>query len=190
MCRVDLLALIRQKKPKTVGIDGVSGVGKSTLAARLAEALGGNVVPCDAFHKHPRQAWPLLPNLDDFEDLPKLAAVLRRLQAGERFSLDGLYDYRSGTHSASYLFVPAPVLIVDGICVSRLPLDFKIFLDADPLVAERRAKERDTRDRGLTEERWVQNKRLFHDEYQKIAPELKALADVIIDTRGHHPIVP
>ena len=178
---MDLLKLIHSRRPKTIGVDGVSGVGKSTLAKNLAEALQGKVIPCDLFHKHDRPAWPQLRDLEDFEDFAKLKDVLERLQKGESFTLNDLYDYHSGTHIASYSFEPAPVLIVDGICVSRLPLDFKIFLDINPAAAELRAKERDTRDRGLTEERWIQNKRLFHAEYHKIAPELRKKADVVID---------
>ncbi len=185
---MDLLTLIRQRKPKTIGIDGVSGAGKSTLATQLAEALGGKVIPCDLFHKHDRPVWPHLPDLEDFEDFEKLNAVLRRLESGDSFTLDDLYDYHSGTHIRSYRFEPAPVLIVDGILVSRLPLDFKIFLDADPVIVEPRAKDRDMRDRGLTEERWIQNKRLFHGEYHKLAPELKAKANVVIDTTHQFPI--
>lgn len=179
---MDLLKLLREKRPRTIGIDGNSGAGKTTVAKGIADALGGQIIPSDFFHKWERKDWHRLPDMDDFEDLEKLNAVLRRLLAGESFTMDGLYEYVSGTHTRSFHFHASPMLIIEGLCVSRLPLDFKIFLDVDPAVAHDRAKKRDIVERGLTEGDWAVKERLFHGAYHKIVPELKAKSHLVIDT--------
>jgi uridine kinase len=177
---MDLLRLLHGKKPRTIGVDGNSGSGKSTAARRLAEALDGEVIPCDFFHKHERKDWRRLRDMEDFEDLGKLQSVLRRLQEGETVELHDLYEFVTGTHIGSHRFHPKPVLIVEGLCVMRLPLDFKIFVETDPQLAYERARQRDLAERGLTEEDWAVKERLFHGVYHSLVPELKAKADIVI----------
>ena len=184
---MDLLRILRERNPRTVGVDGNSGSGKTTVAKGIAEALGAQLIPMDFFHKHERSRWHLLPDMEDFEDLEKLSMLLRRLEAGETVEMDGLYEFVTGTHARSHRFEPRPVLVIEGLCVSRLPLDYKIFLDPEPAVAHDRAKRRDQAERGLTEEQWEVKKRLFHHEYRKLIPELKAKSHLVIDTSADVP---
>ncbi len=184
---MDILKILREKKPRTIGVDGNSGAGKTTVAKGIADALGAQLIPCDFFHKWPRKDWHTLKDMEDFEDLEKLHSVISRLQAGESFTMDGLYEFVNGTHTRTFRFEARPVLVIEGLCVSRLPLDFKIFLHVDPAVAHDRAKKRDTVERGLTEENWAVKKRLFHHEYHKIVPELKAKSHLVIDTTNDVP---
>jgi|WetSurMetagenome_2_1015567.scaffolds.fasta_scaffold367095_2 uridine kinase len=184
---MDMLALIHAKKPGTIGIDGNSGAGKTTLAKELAEKLNGQIIPFDLFHKKERKDWNLKTDINDFGDFEKANQVIKRLLKGESFTLHNLYNHVDGTHSRSFRFEPKEVLIVEGLCVMRLNLDFKIFLHVDPKVALIRGKDRDIKERNLTEKQWVIKKHLFHDEYSKIIPELKNLADLIIDTTDHFP---
>ena len=179
---MDILQILREKKPRTIGVDGNSGAGKTTLAKGIATALNAQIIPVDFFHKHERKNWHLLPDMNDFEDLEKLNGVINRLLAGESFTMDGLYEYVSGAHNKSFHFEAKPVLVIEGLCVSRLPLDYKIFVDVDTTVAHDRAKQRDLVERGLTEEQWAVKQRLFHGEYHKITPELKAKSDLIISS--------
>jgi uridine kinase len=137
---MDLLKLIRDKNPRTIGIDGNSGAGKTTLAQSLASALCGTVIPFDLFHKQERRFWDLNTDMNDFGDTEKLSGVIARLLNGESFGIDKLYNHTDGTFSRSFHFEPKPVLIVEGLCVMKLPLDFKIFLHVDPVVALGAAK--------------------------------------------------
>lgn len=45
----DLLALVSNRRPKKIGIDGASGAGKTTLAEHLAQDLGYGLVPLDDY---------------------------------------------------------------------------------------------------------------------------------------------
>jgi|GEM_PF-6629252 len=51
----NLIETILKKKPKTIGIDGNSGSGKTTFAKNLAEKVNGFVLPFDLFHKKERR---------------------------------------------------------------------------------------------------------------------------------------
>jgi len=184
---MNLLKLISEKKPRTIGIDGNSGAGKTNLAKELASKIDGFVIPVDLFHKQERKHWSLKTDINDFEDFEKLNKVIKRLLKGESFTLDKLYNHVDGTYTRSFHFEPKKFLIIEGLCVMRLDLDFKIFLHVDPKMALVRGKDRDIRERNLTEEQWAIKKYLFHDEYSKIIPELKKKADLVIDTTDKFP---
>ncbi len=47
---MDLLTLIRTKRPQTICIDGNGGAGKTRLAKALAKALDAEIIPYDFFH--------------------------------------------------------------------------------------------------------------------------------------------
>jgi uridine kinase len=186
---MNILNLISNKNPRSIGIDGNSGAGKTTFAKGLAVKLDGFVIPADLFHRQERKNWSLKTDINDFEDFDKLNHVLGRLLKGEEFTLNNLYNHVDGTYSRSFHFEPKKVLIVEGLCVMRLNLDFKIFLHVDPKIALVRGKDRDIRERNLTEEQWAIKKHLFHDEYSKIIPELKSKADLVIDTTKNFPVL-
>ena len=78
-------------------------------------------------------------------------------------------------------------MIVEGLFSTQLNLDFKIFLNVEPKIALERGKKRDIEERNLTEEQWKIKKFLFHDEYSKFLPELKADSDLVIDTTNEFP---
>lgn len=184
---MELLKFIIAKKPKTIGIDGNSGAGKTTFAKALAEKMDGFVIPLDLFHKQERKDWNLKTDINDFEDFEKAEMVIKRLLKGKSFTLHNLYNHTDGTHTRSFHFEPKKVLVIEGLTAMRLNLDFKIFLNVDPKVALVRGKDRDIRERNLTEEQWTIKKYLFHDEYSKIIPELKKKADLVIDTTKNFP---
>ncbi len=184
---MDIIKLIQKRNPKTIGIDGNSGAGKTTLAKELAAKLDGTVIPADLFHRQERKHWSTKTDINDFEDFDRLDHVINRLLKGESFTLHNLYNHVDGTHTRSFYFEPKKYLIIEGLCVMRLDLDFNIFLHVDPKIALVRGKERDIKERNLTEKQWVIKKHLFHDEYSKIIPELKEKADLVIDTTGHFP---
>lgn len=184
---MNIIKLIKEKKPRTIGVDGNSGAGKTTLAKELANKVGGCVIPFDLFHKQERKDWNLNTDINDFGDVEKANRVIKRLLAGESFTLHKLYNHADGTFTRSFHFEPKGILIIEGLSVMKLNLDLKIFLHVDPKIALIRGKDRDTRERNLTEKQWVIKKYLFHDEYSKIIPELKKKADIVIDTTNKFP---
>ncbi len=113
--------------------------------------------------------------------------MLRRLQAGQNCTVEGLYEYVSGTHTRTHHFQAKPILIIEGLCVMNFPLDFKIFLDVHPSTAAARAKSRNLTERGMKEERWGLFQRLFHGACHSVIPALKQKADVVIDTTDNFP---
>ncbi|MCB9358973.1 AAA family ATPase [Candidatus Woesearchaeota archaeon] len=183
----ELLGKIKIKNPRTIGIDGNSGAGKTTFAKKLAEKLGGFYFPFDLFHREERKEWNLDTDINLFEDYAMAEIALKRLLRGESFHIDGLYNHSDGTFTRTYSFEPRYPIVVEGLTSMRLDLDFKIFLDIDPGIALIRGKDRDIRERNLTEEQWKIKKKLFHDDFSKIIPELKEKADIIIDTTDHYP---
>lgn len=143
----------------------------------------------DYFFKKERKQWNLQTDINDFADRKKAQNVIEKLLNGERFAMDYLYNHSDGTLSKTVQFEPTNVLVIEGLGVMRLQLDMKIFLNVDPAVALIRGKERDIRERNLTEEQWIIKKHLFHDAYSKLIPEFKAMADIVIDTTNQFPEV-
>lgn len=185
----EVLEYILKNKPWTIGIDGNSGAGKTTLAKNLAERINGFVLPLDLFHKRERKEWDLDTDINDFEDFEKINAVIKRIKRGKKFELHNVYNHADGTFTRSFMVEPKEFLIIEGLLTMELDLDFKIFLNIDPEVALVRGKERDIKERNLTEKQWVIKKYLFHDEYSKLIPKLKEKADVIIDTTKSFPVL-
>lgn len=184
-----ILQYIKNKNSKTIGIDGNSGSGKTTFAKELAKKINGFVLPLDLFHRYERKDWNMNTKMIDFEDMEKAQKVINRIKKGEKFTLHNVYNHVDGTHSRTFEVEPKDVLIVEGLGAMDLDLDFKIFLNVDPKVALVRGKERDIRERNLTEEQWVIKKNLFHDQYSKLIPSLKKKADLVIDTTKSFPII-
>jgi uridine kinase len=134
-----LLARPAQCGPvRLVAIDGPGGAGKSTFAARLADALGhASVVHTDDFAAwdNPLNWWPRLEQ-----------QVLQPLGAGRtgRFQR---YDWDSRA-LAEWHEVPADgVLILEGVSGARRAvaqrLTYAVWIQADPEVRLRRGLERD-----------------------------------------------
>jgi uridine kinase len=123
---------------RLVAIDGPGGAGKSTFAARLADALGQvRVVHTDDFASwdNPLNWWPRLEQ-----------QVLQPLGAGRtgRFQR---YDWDRRA-LAEWHEVPAVgVLILEGVSSARRAvaerLTYVVWIQADPEVRLRRGLERD-----------------------------------------------
>lgn len=129
-----------------IGLDGLGGAGKSTLAARIAAVLpGAVVVPVDDF-AHPDVAtW----QRDRF-----LAEVVAPLVAGRpaRYRAADLVTGRLGPETE----VPAGVaVVVEGVSATDVrlgvPWDLTLWLDTPEPVRRRRIAERDPPE---LQERW------------------------------------
>jgi pantothenate kinase len=143
----DLHAHLRDAVRVIVGITGPPGVGKSTAARRLVDALGApaSYLPMDGFHL----ATPQLERLGrrdrrgapDTFDVDGYAATLVRVAAG--YGVHDVYvpdfDRAVGEPVAAALVVPsqAQIVVTEGNYLAlwedvRHRLDRIYYLDADP----------------------------------------------------------
>lgn len=96
---------------RLLGLTGAPGVGKSTLAARLAARLGTPVVPMDGFHfadvELVRRGLLDRKGAPDTFDAAGYAALLRRVRAGEPDVVAPSFDRDLEQPLAGAIAVPA-----------------------------------------------------------------------------------
>lgn len=158
-------------KIPVVAIDGPSGTGKGTVAARVAGRLGWHVLDSGALYRAFAYAARIKGiNPDDFQELADIdgnseitfqstAGEVRIILAGEDVT-DAVRSEEGGRAASVYAAIPAvrsillarqraarklPGLVADGRDMGTVVFsdaDAKVFLDASPKVrAERRYKQ-------------------------------------------------
>src|SRR3990172_1831752 len=177
-----------------VGIAGGTGSGKTSLAQRIRESVGGErclILAQDAYYKDGSTLSPAAQaaiNYDhpDAFDTSLLVQDLRDLRA-ERPVPHLTYDH--STYSRRVLpdpLPPRPVIILEGILVLaeeplRRLLDIKLFIDTDADVRILRRLQRDIHERGRTfnsvQRQYLDSVRPMHLEF--VEPS-KRYADLII----------
>lgn len=116
----DLAALRGRVPGRLLGLAGAPGVGKSTLAARLAEEWGAVVVPMDGFHcadvELRRRGLLDRKGVPDTFDAEGLAALLRRVRDREERVLAPMFERDLEQPLAGALPVPATaeLVVVEG----------------------------------------------------------------------------
>ncbi len=189
-------------KPLVIGIAGGSGSGKSTVARRVADALGrASVVflDMDAYyrnHSHLTLQERRQVNWDhpDAFDLDLLAEQLATLASG-RAIRKPVYDFVSHTRREHCEVIdPADVIVIDGILLFaearvRDLCDVKVFVDADADIRVLRRIRRDMTHRGrpLEEiiEQYLATVQPMHLQF--VEPS-KRYADVIVPRGGRNAI--
>ena len=189
-----------RRRPTIIGIAGGSGSGKSTVARRVAEALGSSSVAfmdMDAYYRN----FSHLPMTDrrrinwdhpDAFDWDLLVQHLDELRAGRAVEKP-VYDFATHTRSAQTQRIPpSDVIVFDGILLfadarSRERCDVKVFVDADADIRLLRRIRRDIieRQRPLDEilDQYLETVRPMHLEF--VEPS-KRYADVIVPQGGHN----
>ena len=189
-------------RPLVIGIAGGSGSGKSTVARRVAESLGGASVAfldMDAYYRNFTQL-PLAerrrvnwdhPDAFDYDLLVEQLGTLAEGRAIEK----PVYDFVAHLRSArTERVAPADVVVLDGILLFaderlRELCDVKVFVDAEPDVRLIRRIRRDMAARGrpLDEilEQYAATVQPMHLQF--VEPS-KRYADVIVPRGGHNTV--
>jgi uridine kinase len=181
-----------------LGICGGTGSGKTTVAERLAEALGPGqalLLAQDSYYRdssHLPVEERMRQNFDhpdavDFDLLIQHVGALRSRQPVQQPSYDfSAHVRRKETNRVD----PRTVVIVEGILIfqnSRLRslFDLKIFVDTDADVRFIRRLRRDIRDRGRSLdsviEQYLESVRPMHHEFVEPA---RRHADIVIPEGG------
>lgn len=177
-----------------IGISGGSASGKTTLANKLAEALGRDNTTLIALDNYYHDFVslgrdPATINYDhpDSMDIKTFVSDLRQLYAGNSVEVP-VYDYTTHTRTAkrNTLFYK-PFIIVEGLFLFNIPelsplFDLKIFVDSTEDVRLERRIKRDARERNRSplsvREQFNRNVNLMHHEF--VEPN-RELADRIVD---------
>ncbi len=190
-------------KPLIIGIAGGTGSGKSTVARKVAEALGEASVAfieMDSYYRdfshltrHELQHHVNWDHPDAF-DVPLLASHLEALARGEAVEAP-VYEF--ATHSRSVQVrrvIPTDVIVIDGILLLaderlRTICDVKVFVDADPDIRLIRRIRRDMAGRGRSLDsvldQYLSTVQPMHLQF--VEPS-KRYADVIVPRGGSNTI--
>lgn len=189
-------------KPFVIGIAGGSGSGKSTVARKVADAIGLSSVAfidMDAYYinfTHLSYEERRLVNWDhpNAFDWDLFVPQLRALASGQSIEKPQ-YDFVRHLRMPETLTVAAaPVVVVDGILLFsdervRQLCDMKVFVDTDADIRLIRRLQRDLVERGRPLEEIIQQYlttvQPMHLEF--VEPS-KRYADVIVPRGGHNEI--
>lgn len=152
----------RAKRPLMLAIAGDSATGKTTLTRGLVEALDDSAVSSicvDDYHRYDRderRGLPFTPLDPACNYLAIMEQHLQLLALGEPI-LKPVYNHRHGTLDRPVLFEPTENVIVEGLLplhsrLSRACFDLSVYLDPPEQIRRTWKVQRDTRDRGYTEE--------------------------------------
>ncbi|HUF99850.1 MAG TPA: uridine kinase [Ilumatobacter sp.] len=185
-------------RPYLIGVAGGSNSGKTTIAERLADTIGGDqisLIRLDSYYvdelDQPIEVRAAT-NYDhpDAFDWELLNDHLAALALGASVEIP-IYDYTNYCRSNSTVVVSAArVIVVEGILVLwerrlRERFDLKIFVDTPADLRLIRRLRRDVAERGRTTEsildQYVETVRPSHERF--IEPS-KQYADVIIPEGG------
>lgn len=150
-------------RPTILGVGGCSGSGKTTLARELATQLNATLFPLDFYYRDLAHLSMEERNGYNFDHPDSLehdlivahVQALRNNQAIDRPTYD--FSRHARVHGVTQHIEPARFVIVEGILalhyVDLLSLfDVTIYVDAPHDVCLRRRIDRDTRERGRTED--------------------------------------
>lgn len=190
-------------KPLIFGISGGTGSGKSTVARKVADALGDASVAfieMDSYYRDfshlSRHELHHHVNWDHPEafDVELLASHLEALARGEAIEAP-VYEFATHSRSAAVRRVePADVIVIDGILLLadervRAVCDVKVYVDADPDIRLIRRIRRDLADRGRTLDsildQYLSTVQPMHLQF--VEPS-KRYADVIVPRGGSNTI--
>lgn len=180
----------RRNIPFTIGIAGDSGSGKSTLIKLVKSCLGNQnllFIEGDGDHKWERgeEMWKHYTHLNPKANyLYRQALDIETLRKGDYVKRVD-YDHDTGKFSSANKIRPKNFILLCGLHSLYLPqmrkiLDLKIYMDADESLRRYWKIQRDTKHRGYTKEKILEQiESRMPDAYKYIYPQ-KEYADLVI----------
>lgn len=194
---------VSARKPFIFGIAGGTGSGKSTVARRVADALGVASVAfleMDSYYRDfshlPRHDLDHHVNWDhpDSFDVPLLASHMQALARGDAVETP-IYEFSTHSRSREVRRVePADVIVIDGILLLaeealRSKCDVKVYVDADPDTRLIRRIRRDMATRGRSLDSILdQYLRTVQPMHLQFVEPSKRYADIIVPRGGNNTI--
>ena len=175
--------------PLIIGLAGGTGSGKTTIAAKIAHAIGENhavLLPQDAYYRA-QNDLPLesrkLTNYDEPSafDNELMVRQLKELIDGVAIERP-IYDYSQHNRAGeSKLIEPKDVIIIEGIMALHFEqlrnlMTLKVFVDAPPDERFIRRLERDVKERGRDAESVI-------NQYRRT---VKPMHDLFIEPTKQH----
>ena len=185
-------------RPLVVGIAGGTGSGKTTVAAKIIESVGPDkaiLLDQDSYYKDLSHLSLVERRQQNFDHPDALEFSLFRKQVRKLKSREPVdkpvYSFNTSTRTGeSVRLDAAEVIIVEGILVLydeplRDLMDIKIFVDTDDDIRLVRRLLRDTRERGRTVERVIeQYMETVRPMHRTFVEPTKRHADLVIPEGG------
>lgn len=184
-----------------IGFCGGTGSGKTTLAERVIEAVGGDgvMVSMDCYYSdHSDMPFEERVNINydhpNAFDTDLLISHLKDLKAGKSI-LHPTYDFARHVRSDKWVELKsAKVIVVEGILLFENKelvdmFDIKIFVDTDADVRILRRLVRDVKERGRNLDSVVkQYLTTVKPMHERFVEPSKRLADVIVPEGGYNDV--
>jgi uridine kinase len=182
------------RTPYLVGITGGSASGKTLFLKRLLECFSPEeicLVSQDNYYR-PRHEQPIDENGIQNFDMPQsinseeYGRDVAQLKAGQMVSRKEYTFNNPNVEPATLTFVPAPIIVVEGIFVFHYPevtrhLDLKVYIDAEEHIKLKRRIIRDRVERGYDlEDVLYRYEKHVAPTYTKFIEPFKNEADVIV----------
>jgi len=169
--------------PFIIAIAGGSGSGKSFIAKKIEEKIGGKVLSMDDYILEEKGKEIGQWDLPEVWDLKRLKGDLIRLRKKEAIKKP-IYNFVNSSEKKQEEFFNDFVIFEGNYALIEIfdnLTNFKIFIDAEEIVRLNRRIERDSKERGKTREKIVEQWNKFvQPMYKKYIEPQKRNADLII----------
>lgn len=184
-------SIYKKQTNLVIGIGGDSGVGKSTLLNNLEKLVGTNKflqIEGDGEHKWERgdDNWNKFTHLDPKANyIHKQAEAIYHLKHNEIIHRSE-YDHHSGKFIKHQKVEPKEFIVIAGLHPFYLPklrknIDLKIFIDTDESLRRHWKIIRDTKKRGYSIEKILEQIEARMEDANKYIYPQKEFADMIIN---------
>lgn len=153
------------KNTIVIGVTGASGSGKTTFSNKLKEHLNSfdvQVLTQDDYYRPIESQHKDLNGVENFDlpgamNLQKFSDDIKTLIKGESINVQKYQYNKQGSACENETITPCTILIVEGIFLLypsfiNEVVDMTVFVSSDLKLSEKRRINRDSNERGYTEE--------------------------------------